>query len=71
MREVYRSDGWPSLDTLKVELLAKGLLAPVSTPSGFEVLRVTEAGIAELAAAHAGLVSETASCTICIEITKM
>jgi len=37
-----------------VELLAKGLLARVQTPSGFEVLRVTDAGIAELAAAHAG-----------------
>ncbi len=54
LREVYRSAGWPSLDTLEVELLAKGLLARVSTPSGFEVLRVTDAGIAELAAAHAG-----------------
>jgi len=53
LREVYRSAGWPSLDTLEVELLAIGLLARVNTPSGFEVLRVTDAGVAELAAAHA------------------
>ena len=54
LRDVYRSAGWPSLDTLEVELLAQGLLARVATPSGFEVLRVTDAGISELAAAHAG-----------------
>lgn len=54
LRDVYRSAGWPSLDTLEVELLAKGLLARVQTAGGHEVLRVTDAGIAELAAAHAG-----------------
>ncbi len=54
LRDVYRSAGWPSLDTLEVELLAKGLLARLQTAGGFEVLRVTDAGIAELAAAHAG-----------------
>ena len=54
LREVYRSAGWPSLDTLEIELLANGLLARVQTPSGLEVLRVTDAGIFELAAAHAG-----------------
>lgn len=37
-----------------MELLAKGLLARVQTAGGYEVLRVTDAGIAELAAAHAG-----------------
>ena len=47
LRDVYRSAGWPSLDTLEVELLAIGLLARVQTPSGFEVLRVTDAGVAE------------------------
>ena len=52
LRDVYRSAGWPSLDALEVELLAKGLLARVHTLTGFEVLRVTDAGIAELAAAH-------------------
>ena len=54
LREVYRSAGWPSLDTLEIELLANGLLARVQTPSGLEVLRVTDAGIAALAAAHSG-----------------
>ena len=54
LREVYRSAGWPSLDTLEIELLAKGLLARVTTPGGFEVLRLTDAGISELAAAHVG-----------------
>ena len=53
LRDVYRSAGWPSLDTLEVELLAVGLLVRVNTLSGFEVLRVTDAGVAELAAAHA------------------
>ncbi len=52
LRDVYRSAGWPSLDTLEVELLAAGLLARISTPTGIDLVRVTDAGISELAAAH-------------------
>ncbi len=49
LREVYRSAGWPSQDVLEIELLAVGLLERVVSCSGHETLRVTEAGIAQLA----------------------
>ncbi len=50
LREVYRSAGWPCQDLIEVELLAAGLLQRVTAPSGHETLRVTDAGIALLAA---------------------
>lgn len=50
LREIYRSAGWPCQDLLEIELLAAGLLHRVSGPSGHEFLRVTDAGIALLAA---------------------
>lgn len=46
---MYRSAGWPCLDTVEIELLAAGLLERRLEPSGKEYLRVTEAGIAHLA----------------------
>lgn len=49
LREVYRSAGWPSLDSVEIELLAAGLIARERGPLGHETLRVTEAGIAVLA----------------------
>ncbi len=49
LREVYRSAGWPSQDTLEIELLAAGLLERVTAPSGHEHLRVTDAGMVQLA----------------------
>jgi hypothetical protein len=49
LREVYRSAGWPSQDSVEIELLAAGLLARERGPMGHETLRVTEAGIAVLA----------------------
>lgn len=54
---MYRSAGWPCLDTIEIDLLAAGLLerVPVRTADGAlatgpETLRVTDAGIAALAA---------------------
>ncbi|WP_309684863.1 hypothetical protein [Polaromonas sp.] len=50
LREVYRSAGWPCQDLLEIELLARGLLQRVAGPLGHETLRVTDAGVAHLAA---------------------
>lgn len=50
LREVYRSAGWPCQDMLEIELLASGMLQRVAGPAGHETLRVTDAGIAYLAA---------------------
>ena len=54
LREVYRSSGWPCNDMLEVELLASGLLARRIDTHGHETLRVTDAGLLQLAQAHAG-----------------
>jgi len=51
LRQMYRSAGWPCLDTVEIELLAAGLLERCREASGKEYLRVTEAGIARLAQA--------------------
>ncbi len=45
LREVYRSAGWPSQDALEIDLLAAGWLQRVSSTSGHETLRVTDAGL--------------------------
>ena len=50
LREVYRSAGWPCQDLLEIELLAAGLLQRIAGPGGHETLRVTDAGVAWLAA---------------------
>jgi hypothetical protein len=50
LREIWRSAGWPCQDLIEVELLAAGLLERVRQPSGHETLRVTDAGLAALAA---------------------
>ena len=50
LREVYRSAGWPCQDLLEIELLAAGMLQRIASPSGHESLRVSDAGIAWLAA---------------------
>lgn len=54
LREVYRSAGWPCQDMLEIELLAAGLLQRVANATGLETLRLTDAGIACLAASLAG-----------------
>lgn len=50
LREVWRSAGWPCQDLVEAELLAAGLIERVRQPSGHETLRVTDAGVATLAA---------------------
>jgi hypothetical protein len=50
LREIYRSAGWPSQDLLEIELLANGMLQRVAGPAGHETVRVTDAGVAYLAA---------------------
>ena len=45
LRDVYRSAGWPCLDTLEIELLVAGLLERVRSATGHDTLRVTDAGI--------------------------
>jgi hypothetical protein len=50
LRQVWRSAGWPCQDLLEVELLAAGLLERLRDDAGRETLRVTDAGIAVLAA---------------------
>lgn len=50
LRELWRSAGWPCQDLVEVELLAAGLLERVRDDAGRETLRVTDAGIAVLAA---------------------
>src|SRR5439155_20482941 len=60
LREVYRSAGWPCQDLLEVELLAAGLLVRVVSSSGHECVRVSDAGLAVIAAcgaAQAGALS--------------
>jgi hypothetical protein len=70
LREVYRSAGWPCQDLLEIELLAAGMLQRVAGPAGHETLRVTDSGVAWLAAtlvrnraalsAHEALVEQVA-----------
>ncbi|MFI4930977.1 MAG: hypothetical protein ACHP83_12105 [Burkholderiales bacterium] len=50
LREIWRSAGWPCQDLIEVELLAAGLLQRQRDGDGRESLRVTDAGIAVLAA---------------------
>ena len=50
LRSVYRSAGWPCQDMVEVELLAGQMLERVASAAGHETLRVTDAGIAWLAA---------------------
>jgi hypothetical protein len=50
LREIWRSAGWPCQDLIEVELLAAGLLQRQRDGDGRESLRVSDAGIAVLAA---------------------
>ena len=50
LREVYRSAGWPCQDMLEIELLAAGMMQRVASAAGHETLRVSDAGVAWLAA---------------------
>ncbi len=50
LREIWRSAGWPCQDLVEVELLAAGLIERQRNETGHETLRVTDAGVALLAA---------------------
>jgi hypothetical protein len=50
LREIWRSAGWPCQDLIEVELLAAGLLQRQCDGDGRETLKVTDAGVAVLAA---------------------
>jgi hypothetical protein len=58
LREVHRSAGWPCCDAIEVDLLAEGLLARMRSAQGHETLRLTDAGIAQLA--RTGVVNRAA-----------
>ncbi len=70
LRQMWRSAGWPFQDLVEVELLAAGLLQRRVDEVGRETLRVTDAGVALLAAtlqgnragrdAHEALVAQVA-----------
>jgi hypothetical protein len=49
LRDIYRSAGWPSQDSLEIDLLAAGLLQRERAASGHETLRVTDSGVQWLA----------------------
>ncbi len=49
LREIYRSAGWPYLDTIEVDLLAAGFLERVLNTYGADSLRLTNDGIVALA----------------------
>jgi hypothetical protein len=50
LREIWRSAGWPCRDMIEVELIAAGLVERRDPGDGRETLRVTDRGVAELAA---------------------
>jgi len=52
LRDVWRSAGWPCRDAVELDLLAAGLLARHWDEQGRETLRVSDAGLAQLAAAR-------------------
>ena len=49
LREMYRSAGWPFLDTVDIELIAAGFLEQVTEEKGYATVRVTASGIAHRA----------------------
>ncbi len=51
LRDMYRSAGWPFLDSVEVELLAAGMLERYTEPSGHDKLRLSDTGIVYLAQA--------------------
>ncbi len=51
---LWRSAGWPHHDGVELELLAAGWVERRQGPGGHETLRLTDAGVAVLAAARRG-----------------
>jgi hypothetical protein len=52
LRDLWRSAGWPSRDSIEIDLLAAGWVAPRTSDGGHETLHLTEAGIQLLARAR-------------------
>lgn len=50
LRQLWRSAGWPCQDLVEIELLAAGWVERLQEPDGRERLRVTDAGVALIAA---------------------
>lgn len=50
LREVWRSAGWPYQDLIEAELVAAGLLERQRDAGGHETVRVSDAGVREIAA---------------------
>jgi hypothetical protein len=50
LRDIYRSAGWPCQDGVEIELIAAGLVERLLDSQGRDTLRVTDPGIALLAA---------------------
>jgi hypothetical protein len=50
LRLLWRSAGWPCQDLVEVELLAAGWVERLQEADGRERLRVTDAGVAHIAA---------------------
>ncbi|MEO5735342.1 MAG: hypothetical protein ABIN96_01315 [Rubrivivax sp.] len=50
--QIWRSAGWPCCDAIEIDLLAAGLLLRCHDDQGRETLRVTDAGVQQLAAAR-------------------
>jgi len=51
LRDLYRSAGWPCQDKVEIELLAAGLLQRVSSVTGHDRVKLTDAGVNHLALA--------------------
>ncbi|WP_333707708.1 carbonic anhydrase, partial [Ottowia beijingensis] len=81
LRQMLRSAGWPMLDVLEAELLTAGLLQRVPGSAGAETLRVTDAGLAAIAAsavsnraalsAHEALVQRVAERNVQDAVTRL
>jgi hypothetical protein len=49
LRQMYRSAGWPRLDSIEIDLIAAGLLERVNPKGKPEYLRVSDSGMQVLA----------------------
>jgi hypothetical protein len=49
LRQMYRSAGWPCLDTIEIDLIAAGLLERINPEGKPEYLRVSDTGMQVLA----------------------
>ncbi len=50
LRDIWRSAGWPCRDNVELDLLAAGLVSRHLDDKGCETLRLTDAGVTQLAA---------------------